>query len=160
MREEAGAGTDRVISTLSFILPDNVERLELAGTAAASGTGNALANLLLGDATANWLSGLGGDDSLSGGAGNDTLDGGAGSNTLEGGLSNDTYGVGSAGDMLVEAANGGTDMVMATVDWTLGAQPRSPNPDRHRRDFRHRQCPEQHHPRQCRRQCPFRWRGR
>ena len=120
-REEAGAGTDRVISTLSFILPNNIERLELTGTAAASGTGNALANLLLGNAAANWLSGLGGDDSLSGGAGNDTLDGGAGSNTLEGGLGNDTYGVGSAGDMLVEAANGGTDLVMATIDWTLGA---------------------------------------
>ncbi|MFC7477387.1 M10 family metallopeptidase [Dankookia sp. GCM10030260] len=119
--EAAGGGTDRVVAAIGLALADEVEQLELAGTAALPGTGNALDNLLLGNAGANRLLGLAGNDSIAAGAGNDTLEGGAGDNTLEGGAGHDTYVTGSAGDLLIEAANGGTDLVRAAVDWALGA---------------------------------------
>ncbi|WP_149537538.1 M10 family metallopeptidase [Siccirubricoccus phaeus] len=76
------------------------------------------------------LSGGGGDDSLDGGAGHDSLDGGDGADTLAGGTGNDTmaggpgddtYMVDSSGDVLREAADAGTDLVLAGVSWTLGA---------------------------------------
>ncbi|WP_431269342.1 M10 family metallopeptidase C-terminal domain-containing protein [Dankookia sp. P2] len=121
VREEAGAGTDRVVASVSVTLAAEVEQLELTGSAALTGTGNALDNQLLGNAGANRLLGLGGNDSIAGGAGNDTLEGGAGDNTLDGGAGNDVFVVTSAGDVLVEGASGGTDLVRAAVDWTLGA---------------------------------------
>lgn len=121
VQEATGAGTDRVVASIGFTLPGEVEQLALTGAAALSGTGNALGNLLLGNAGANRLAGLGGDDSISGDAGNDTLDGGSGDDTLAGGAGNDGYVVDRAGDVLVEAANGGTDLVLAACDWTLGA---------------------------------------
>lgn len=55
-----------------------VENVVLAGNAALSASGNALANLLQGNAGANRLDGRAGDDVLSGGAGADSLTGGAG----------------------------------------------------------------------------------
>ena len=50
-----------------------------------------------------------------GGAGDDTFRGGAGNDTLQGGSGNDTYIIdgGSAGDTLVEVANGGVDRVVS-----------------------------------------------
>jgi Ca2+-binding RTX toxin-like protein len=76
--EAAGAGTDRVETALaSYTLAANVENLRYTGSAAFSGSGNALANLLQGGAGADVLSGAGGSDTLIGGAGNDKLTGGA-----------------------------------------------------------------------------------
>ena len=109
IREEAGAGTDRVVTALAFTLPDQVELLELTGAAAVAVTGNALANLLLGNAGANRLSGLGGDDSLSGGGGNDTLEGGLGADTLLGGAGADLLTGGDGADIfrfLIPGAGG------------------------------------------------------
>src|SRR6056297_237586 len=55
--EFSGEGTDTVISYLSsFTLGDHVERLELQG-GALNGTGNALANTLLGNGLDNILNG-------------------------------------------------------------------------------------------------------
>ena len=76
--ESANDGTDTVRSSVSHTLRSNVENLVLTGSAAISGTGNELANLLRGNAAANRLSGMDGDDNLSGGGGNDRLIGGAG----------------------------------------------------------------------------------
>jgi Ca2+-binding RTX toxin-like protein len=87
--ESANHGLDRVVTALSFVLPAHVERLELTGTAAVAGTGNALANVILGNAGSNRLSGLDGDDSLAGDLGVDTLLGGAGDDTLIGGAGAD-----------------------------------------------------------------------
>ncbi|QLQ20818.1 MAG: calcium-binding protein [Exiguobacterium profundum] len=72
------APTDRVQSSITYTLTNNVETLELTGSSGLSGTGNSLANTLIGNSGYNLLSGLGGNDTLSGGGGNDTLVGGTG----------------------------------------------------------------------------------
>jgi Ca2+-binding RTX toxin-like protein len=83
--------TDRVISSATVKrLSDNVEALQLTGTLALNGTGNALNNQLEGNAGANLLDGAAGADTLSGGAGNDTLIGGLGNDSLDGGAGSDT----------------------------------------------------------------------
>ncbi|WP_198377683.1 hypothetical protein [Neoroseomonas rubea] len=76
--ELAGGGRDRVVATIAFTLPVEVEELALGGTLAINGAGNALGNLVTGNAAANRLDGGGGDDTLAGGLGFDTLVGGAG----------------------------------------------------------------------------------
>jgi Ca2+-binding RTX toxin-like protein len=76
--ENAGNGVDTVRASISYTLGSNVENLELTGSSALSGTGNSLANWLIGNSGNNILRGQAGDDSLSGGGGNDTLTGGSG----------------------------------------------------------------------------------
>ncbi|MBK7521559.1 MAG: M10 family metallopeptidase C-terminal domain-containing protein [Gammaproteobacteria bacterium] len=58
---------------------------------------------------------------MAGGAGNDTLTGGLGIDTLSGGLGNDTYFV-DVGDVLLESAGAGVDVVKSAADWTLGVE--------------------------------------
>jgi len=73
--EAAGAGTDSVVSTVSYQLSDNVETLRIYGTGIngtrLTGVGNTLANTLAGDANNQVFIGLGGADTLTGGGGND-----------------------------------------------------------------------------------------
>lgn len=89
--EGAGRGTDGVFSTITHTLAANVENLVLLASATPDidGTGNELANALVGNADANVLSGLAGHDFLAGFAGNDTLIGGTGSDVLAGGAGDD-----------------------------------------------------------------------
>jgi Ca2+-binding RTX toxin-like protein len=113
--ELAGEGTDTVQSSKSFMLSDYVENLTLAGSAAISGTGNTLSNMLKGNNGANTLVGL---------AGNDVIDGGAGGDTMKGGADNDRYYVDSAYDSVDEtdetgADAGGIDTVLAAATHTL-----------------------------------------
>lgn len=104
--EGLAAGTDEVRTVLdSYVLGANLEWLTYKGTDNFTGTGNALNNR------------------LTGGAGNDTLDGGAGNDTLIGGAGDDTYIVTSAGDVVTERANGGTDTVLTALSrYTLGLE--------------------------------------
>ncbi|HTO60355.1 MAG TPA: CAP domain-containing protein, partial [Bradyrhizobium sp.] len=75
--ESSGGGTDTVQSSVSFSLLENgttvkgaIENLTLTGAGAINGTGNDLANLIIGNAGANKLVGNGGADTLDGGPGN------------------------------------------------------------------------------------------
>ena len=128
--EAADEGTDLVYASINYTLGANVENLTLNGSAAVNGTGNDLANTIYGNNANNVLSGLGGNDTLLGlggvdtligGEGNDYLDGGTGADAMSGGVGNDKYVVDNAGDVVAEAADGGTDLVYASIDYTLGA---------------------------------------
>ena len=85
--EAAGAasGTDRVDSSIAYVLGANVENLNLTGVAAISGSGNDLANVINGNGGANELFGGANNDTISGNDGNDLIDGGNGNDTLNGG---------------------------------------------------------------------------
>ena len=83
-----GGGTDSVLANVTgYTLADNAEFLILAGTVAA-GTGNSLANTLIGNAATN------------------SLDGGAG---------NDFYFVNSKADVVIESGASGTDSVSSSI---------------------------------------------
>ncbi|MBN9788753.1 hypothetical protein DMP17_09110 [Pseudonocardia sp. TMWB2A] len=124
-----GAGFDRVEASVSHQIGDGVENLILTGWAAIDGTGNALANMIVGNNVNNvlrggdggdyidggWgndtLYGDAGEDTLIGGAGDDILDGGTGADRMEGGAGNDIYYVDIHSDKIVEAAGEGRDTV-------------------------------------------------
>ena len=101
--ENAGEGTDTVRSSVTYTIGANIENLTLTGTAAIDGTGNALNNIIYGN---------GGDNKI---------DGAAGADTMYGGTGNDTYVVGDSLDQAIESANSGTDTVLASASYTLGA---------------------------------------
>lgn len=134
--EGAGFGKDAVWTTLdSYTLGANVETLTYVGQPLGlvfgfEGTGNSLANTIIGAAADDTLSGAAGDDLLNGGAGNDQLLGGAGNDLLVGGTGadtmkgqagNDSYKVDSLSDVVVEATGNGIDTVYTTLlSFTLG----------------------------------------
>jgi Ca2+-binding RTX toxin-like protein len=70
--ETANAGTDTILSSVSYTANVNVENLTLMGTSAINAIGNVLNNTLTGNSADNVLDGGGGNDTLVGGAGNDT----------------------------------------------------------------------------------------
>ncbi|MCW9681151.1 calcium-binding protein, partial [Dolichospermum planctonicum UHCC 0167] len=109
--EGSGPGNDSVFSTATYTLPTNVENLTLTGTA-VNGTGNELDNIITGNSANN---------TLNGGVGNDTLSGSVGADTLDGGAGDDTYYVDNTADIVTEVANGGTDMVLSGITYTLAA---------------------------------------
>lgn len=106
--EATGGGRDRVIASLSFTLPDNVEILELA-PGAVSGFGNDAANQLFGSDADDMLSGLAGNDILFGHGGNDILDGGDGSDTYG-------YGEGNGIDVIRDAGPAGDIDILVLSD--------------------------------------------
>jgi Ca2+-binding RTX toxin-like protein len=86
-------GTDTITSTITRNLASfaTIENLTLLGAAAASGTGNGLANTITGNNANNVLDGGIGNDTLRGLLGNDTLIGNAGKDISTGGAGNDIF---------------------------------------------------------------------
>ncbi len=119
--ETADAGTDTVLASVSFVLPEHVENLALTGESAIDGTGNALDNILTGNEAANQLAGGDGNDQLLGNGGNDVLNGGVGADHMSGGMGDDLYYVDDTGDVVEEAADGGYDTVRTTISLTAPA---------------------------------------
>jgi Ca2+-binding RTX toxin-like protein len=78
---DSADGIDLVLASVTHAIGDGIDNLTLTGSSKIDGTGNGLANLLVGNSAANILSGGVGADTLDGGGGNDTLDGGAGADT-------------------------------------------------------------------------------
>nr|WP_229583079.1 calcium-binding protein [Paracoccus sp. S-4012] len=95
-----GGGEDTLQSSVSAVLWAGVEHLELIGTAAINGTGNAGNNRIVGNDAANVLSGGGGRDTLIGGKGDDTYDA-------------------RPGDLIIELAGGGIDTLLIRESMAL-----------------------------------------
>ena len=102
--EAFGEGTDEVRSTIDWTLHKHIEDLTLLG-AATTGTGNQLANTIVGNVNNNILNGLGGADEMRGGGGDDL------------------YYVQSPNDQAIETslANGTDTVVSSANQYTLGA---------------------------------------
>lgn len=95
--EQAGEGLDRVRSTASYTLSDNIEELAMvhestslgeflySSAADSVGVGNGLDNRIDGSSRANTLRGEGGNDTVDGRSGNDIIEGGEGDDLLLGG---------------------------------------------------------------------------
>ncbi|PJA57936.1 MAG: hypothetical protein CO164_05160, partial [Rhodocyclales bacterium CG_4_9_14_3_um_filter_68_10] len=117
--ELPGEGEDLVRAGFSYALGPELEHLQLSGSAAANGTGNALDNTLLGNAAANALAGADGRDTLIGNDGDDRLDGGPGADILYGGRGDDTFVVENPGDSVRDWTGQGNDTVIASVNFAL-----------------------------------------
>lgn len=115
--ETAGNGIDVVRTALDrYIIPFNVEGVELQGNGNLTLFGNGAINYLYGDGGNNFIFGDAGSDLLDGGSGNDYLDGGPGNDFMRGGTGDDLFIVDSQSDSVVENAEQGIDVVRTSLD--------------------------------------------
>ena len=105
--DNSSEGTDKVFSSATFTISDNVEQLILTGSSNISATGNSLNNTIIGNS---------GNNTLNGGDGNDSLTGGE---VMSGGSGDDTYTVKSSSDLITEHLSEGTDLVKSSVTYIL-----------------------------------------
>ena len=101
--ESQGGGIDTVRASISYVLASDVENLVLTGSADLNGTGNNLANDMLGN------------------DGDNTLDGKAGADVMRGGNGDDIYIVDDSNDVVTEGTDGGVDIVRANASFALSA---------------------------------------
>jgi trimeric autotransporter adhesin len=123
--EQARQGRDRIRSTISLALSQEVEELELLGIQPLTGVGNSAGNLIIGNQANNSLVGLAGNDRLVGLAGDDRLVGDGkgnqpfagkvGKDRMLGGAGNDIYYVNHVADQVIEAADEGRDTVISNL---------------------------------------------
>ena len=101
-----GADTVELARGLSYVLPDNIERIIVGSYQGNSGvaatiTGNSLANGITGSGNAEMIFGLAGNDRLLGKGGDDIIHGGNDNDLVDGGLGNDTLYGDDGSDSLV-----------------------------------------------------------
>lgn len=108
--EQAGHGKNTVMTTVSYVLPENVQNITATGTADVMLTGNNLDNVIRGNS---------GNDTLIAGDGNDTLISGTGITTMIGGNGNDVFYVNNVDDVISKQANTGKNTVITTVSYVL-----------------------------------------
>ncbi|MFZ2870719.1 calcium-binding protein [Zavarzinia sp.] len=100
--EGRNQGHDAVETSLAdYVLAPHVEDLTFVGSGDFRGTGNTLANVIVG------------------GAGNDVLNGSLGGDTMRGGAGDDLYIVDQGGDIVEESADSGFDTVHTEWSYTL-----------------------------------------
>lgn len=104
---------------LTHSVSDDLAIIQAALSGADSLTGSPQADFLMGYAGNDIFPGNSGADTLDGGNGNDTLDGGAVADSLAGGAGNDHYIVNHALDLMIEAAGGGTDIIVTSASITV-----------------------------------------
>lgn len=104
LSENADQGTDRIYSTVSYELSQNVEILRLLGAKDINGLGNEEMNTLYGNAGDNTLNGQSAADTLRGFKGADTLIGGAGTDFF-------VFGTGDGKDTITDFQDGGVDII-------------------------------------------------
>jgi parallel beta-helix repeat protein len=103
-KDNLGAGGyDTVFSSVSHTLAIQVEKLVLLGADDLDATGNGAANLLIGNDGDNRLDGMTGADQMAGGKGDDT------------------YVIDHTSDLVTELVDEGTDTVLSSLTYTLGA---------------------------------------
>ncbi|HEU5092898.1 MAG TPA: calcium-binding protein, partial [Nitrospira sp.] len=95
----------------------NYSQLVARGFDLTGTTGNDSVN---GTNVVDRIRGLAGNDTLNGGSGDDVLDGGTGTDTMRGEVGDDTYIIDSSSDLVIEAANEGTDTAQSSMTYTLG----------------------------------------
>lgn len=123
LHEGKFGGRDTVESAVTWTLGVYFEELELTGSTAIDGTGNAFKNKVTGNSGANKLLGLDGNDTLSGGGGADSLTGGRGNDRMAGGAGADTFiltadSIGDGQhekDRITDFSNGDGDLINLTA---------------------------------------------
>jgi len=99
--DASGEGIDTARSSSNYVLPQNVENLQIFSTEGRSVSGNFVQNIIAGS------------------SGHDTLDGAAGADIIAGGAGNDTYVVDNSGDQVMELGNSGIDLIQSAVTYSL-----------------------------------------
>ena len=106
--ETTGNGTDEVRTSLTgYTLGNYVENLTYTGTAAFTGSGNALDNIITSSSGNDVLYGEAGNDIILAGTGDDVLEGGDGDDTLDGQGGQNWFITGSGQDNIVFNSNSG-----------------------------------------------------
>jgi len=112
IQDTSATASNAALSSVSYVLPNNVNTLTLAGTAALIATGNAGNDMLIANA---------GADTLVAGSGNDTLISvsGAQIESLVGGTGSDLFVVNNTGDVVSVGTTRGADTIQSSVSYTL-----------------------------------------